>query len=333
MLITLQSFTTFSIAAFLAVYGAFSQQPAILGAGAALAGGVGSTNLVGSRRKNGESSLTDRSAEVFIRRIQTLEKCENTRRASESDQNDQIARLKNDAFATQETLDRLSKQFQASNTKYNLLLGGLRKTQTENRRQQFTIAAQEQEITDKEAEIDRLNSLVSSPAQSDALPALPTTHVLVDGTAVYYVVRELGLINYQALLGKLTQGAANVNAKFYLADVGTKGQKQFIKYLNKVGFEVILFPVIDIGGGEYKVKGDDVQISIDAVNVAPGDRVVLVCGGDSDFFPVVNRLEEMEIDFTVVAYLKNTGTALKEAAGDRLVDLAAVRAECAACHN
>ena len=58
-----------------------------------------------------------------------------------------------------------------------------------------------------------------------------------------------------------------------------------------------------------------------------------MCGGDSDFFPVVDRLKEMEIDFTVVAYLKNTGAALKEAAGDRLVDLAAVRAECAACHN
>jgi uncharacterized LabA/DUF88 family protein len=334
MLITVQSFTTFSIAAFLSVYGAFSQQPAILGAGAALAGGVGSTNLVGSRRKNSESSLKDRAVEDLNRRLQTVEKRANTIIARESHQNAQIDRLNNDAFATQETLARLSKQFQASNTKYNLLLGGLRKTQTENRRQQFTIAAQEQEISDREAEIDRLNSLVSSPAKCDALPGLlPTTHLLVDGTALRYVVQELGLINYQALLAKFTQGAANVNAKFYLADVGTKGQKQFISYLEKIGFEVLLFPVIDIGGGQYKTKGDDVQIAIDAVNVAAGDRVILVCGGDSDFFPVVNRLEEMEIDFTVVAYLKNTGAALKEAAGDRLVDLATVRAECAACHD
>ena len=121
--------------------------------------------------------------------------------------------------------------------------------------------------------------------------------------------------------------------KFYLADVGTKGQKQFISYLKKIGFEVLLFPVIDIGGGKYKTKGDDVQIAIDAVNVTSGDRVILVCGGDSDFFPVVDRLKEMEIDFTVVAYLKNSGAALKKAAGENLVDLAAVRAECAACRN
>jgi uncharacterized LabA/DUF88 family protein len=332
MLIAGKSFILISISAFLTGCGVFSQQPAIVGAGAGLAGGLGSTNLVGSRRKNGESSLTGRFADLD-RRVQTLEKRLNTSLARESNRNDQIDHLTNDVLVAQENIDRLSNQVQINTTKGNLLLEGLRKAQTENHHQRATIAAQEQKITDKETEIDRLNSLVSSPAQSDALRALPTTHVLVDGTAVYYVVRELGLINYQALLGKLTQGAANVNAKFYLADVGTKGQKQFIKYLNKVGFEVILFPVIDIGGGEYKVKGDDVQISIDAVNVAPGDRVVLVCGGDSDFFPVVNRLEEMEIDFTVVAYLKNTGTALKEAAGDRLVDLAAVRAECAACHN
>jgi uncharacterized LabA/DUF88 family protein len=333
MLIAGKYSITLSIAAFLAGCGFLSQQPALVGAGAGLAGGLGSTNLVGSRRKNGESSLTGRFADLD-RRLQTAEKRVNASLARESHRNDQIDRLTNDALVAQEAIDRLNHQVRGNTTKGNLLLEGLRKAQTENRRQRATIATQEQEITDREAKIEQLNSLVSSPAQNDALPTLPTTtHVLVDGTALYYVVQELGLINYQALLAKFTQGAANVSAKFYLADVGTKGQKQFIKYLNKIGFEVLLFPVIDIGGGEYKTKGDDVQISIDAVNVAPGDRVILVCGGDSDFFPVVNRLKEMEIDLTVVAYLKNTGAALKEAAGDRLIDLAAVRAECAACHN
>ena len=332
MLIAEKSFITLSIAALLAGYGALSQQSALVGAGAGLAGGLGSTNLVGSRRKNSESSLTDRSAD-FNLRLQTLEKRANTNLARESHQNDRIERLSNDAIVAQAALDRLNHQVRVNTTKGNLLLKGLRKAQTENHHQRAMIAVQKREITDKEAKIDLLNSLVSTPAQSDALPTLPTTYFLVDGAALRYVGQELGLINYQALLAKFTQGAANVNAKFYLADVGTKGQKQFIKYLNKVGFEVILFPVIDIGGGKYKVKGDDVQISIDAVSVASSDRVILVCGGDSDYFPVVDRLKEMEIDFTVVAYLKNTGAALKEAAGDRLVDLAAVRAECAACHN
>ena len=331
MLIAEKSFITLSIAALLAGYGALSQQSALVGAGAGLAGGLGSTNLVGSRRKDGGASLTDRSAD-FNLRLQTLEKRANTNLAGESHQNDRIERLSNDAIVAQAALDRLNHQVRVNTTKGNLLLKGLRKAQTENHHQRAMIAVQKREITDKEAKIDLLNSLVATPAQGDAIP-VPTTYFLVDGAALRYVGQELGLINYQALLAKFTQGAANVNAKFYLADVGTKGQKQFIKYLNKVGFEVILFPVIDIGGGKYKVKGDDVQISIDAVSVASSDRVILVCGGDSDYFPVVDRLKEMEIDFTVVAYLKNTGAALKEAAGDRLVDLAAVRAECAACHD
>jgi type II secretory pathway pseudopilin PulG len=332
MLITEKSISSFAIPLAITVFGMFSQQPAILGTGMGLAGGIGATNLVRSRRKNVESAAMVQLKDMN-RRLQTLEKGKNTGIVRESHQNAQIARLTNDAIATKENLDRLNHQVQINTTQYNLVLGGLRKAQTENHRHRAIIAAQEQEIANKEAKIDRLNYLVSSSAQNNAIPARPTTHVLIDGTALYYVVQDLGLINYQALLAKFTEGAADVNAKFYLADLNTDGQKRFISYLEKIGFEVILFPIIDIGGGEYKVKGDDVQISIDAVNVASGDRVILCCGGDSDYFPVVNRLTEMEIDFTVVAYLKNTGAALKEAAGDRLVDLAAVRAECAACRN
>lgn len=326
MLITTKSINPLAIALAIAGIGVFSQQPAIVGAGAGLAGGIGSTKLVSSRRKDTESSEIDR-------RVQTLEKRLNTSLARDSDRNDQIDRLTNDALVTQAALDRLNHQVRVNTTKSNLLLKGLHKTQTDNHRHLATIADREKEIANNQAKIEQLNGLVSSPAQKDEILAPPTTHFLVDGTALYYVVQELGLINYKALLAKFTQGAANVNAKFYLADVGTKGQKQFISYLKKIGFEVLLFPVIDIGGGEYKVKGDDVQISIDAVNVAPGDKVILCCGGDADFFPVVYRLKEMEINFSVVAYLKNTGAALKEAAGEHLVDLAAVRAECAACRN
>lgn len=326
MLGTKQSFIPWVIAVAISGFGMISQQPAILGAGAVLAGGIGSTNLARPRHKNTESSDLNR-------RLQTLEKRVNTNLARESHQNAQIDRLTNDTLVAQEALDRLNQQVQVHNTKSNLLLQGLRKAQTDNHRHRAIIADREQEIANNQAKIEQLNSLVSSPAQNDEILAPPTTHFLVDGTALYYVVQELGLINYKALLAKFTQGAANVNAKFYLADVGTKGQKQFISYLKKIGFEVLLFPVIDIGGGEYKVKGDDVQISIDAVNVAPGDKVILCCGGDADFFPVVCRLKEMEINFSVVAYLKNTGAALKEAAGEHLVDLAAVRAECAACRN
>jgi uncharacterized LabA/DUF88 family protein len=328
MLGTKQSFIPWVIALAISGFGMVSQHPSIVGIGAGLAGGIGSTNLVRPRRNNSEAVR----ATVDIK-FQTLNKNLSAVIEREERQDVQIQNLTDEAIVAQAALDRLSNQVQINTTKGNLLLEGLRKAQTENHRHRAIIAAQEQEITDKEAKIEQLNSLVSSPAQNEALPALPTTHFLVDGTAIYYVVQELGLINYQALLAKFTQGAANVNAKFYLADVGTKGQKQFISYLEKIGFEVLLFPVIDIGGGKYKTKGDDVQIAIDAVNVAPIDRVILCCGGDSDFFPVVNRLKEMEIDFTVVAYLKNTGAALREAVGEHLVDLAAVRAECAACRN
>jgi uncharacterized LabA/DUF88 family protein len=330
MLNTEKSISPFFIALAITGFGIFSQQPAIIGAGTGLAGGLGSTNLGGSRRKNVASADLVRLADMN-RKLQALEKRVNTEIACESRQNVQIEHLTNNSIATQEALDRLIYQVQIQTTKSNLQLKAIHKAQTDNYSNRAIIAAQQQEISDRQAKIDRLNDLASSQVQDAEIPAIPTIHFLVDGNAMRYVVQDIGKIDYKSLRDKFTQGAAKVSSKFYLADVGTYGQQQFITYLEKNGFEVLLFPVVDIGGGEYKTKGDNVQIAIDAVNVSPGDRVILCGGGDADFFPVVNRLKEMEIDFTVVAYLKTTGAALKQAAGEHLVDLEAVRSECIAC--
>jgi uncharacterized LabA/DUF88 family protein len=332
MLTTQKLISPFAFGLAIIGFGFFSQQPAIVGAGTGIVGGIGSINLSRSSRKSVESAEMVQLKDVN-RRLQTLEKCENTRIARESRQNAQIERLINDAIVTQESLARLNHHVKFNTTKSNLLLEDLRKAQTENHRHRTIIATQEQEITYQEAKIEQLNSLGSNPAPNDKLPALSTTHFLVDGNAMRYVVQDIGKIDYKAFRDKFTQGAAKVSSKFYLADVGTYGQQKFITYLEKNGFEVLLFPVVDIGGGEYKTKGDDVQIALDAVNVDPGDRVILCCGGDADFFPVVNRLNEMKIDFTVVAYLKTTGTALKQVAGEHLVDLEVVRSECIAYRN
>jgi len=139
-----------------------------------------------------------------------------------------------------------------------------------------------------------------------------------------FIEKEIGKIDYQALKQILTQGAETVECNFYLAETGKAAQKQFIAKLREIGFNIFLFPIVSQIGGIQKTKGDDVQIAIDAVSALPGDRVILCGGGDGDFAPVVNRLKEMGVDFTVVAYENNLARNLKNAAGENLIYLSSI---------
>jgi uncharacterized LabA/DUF88 family protein len=331
MLSTKPSSISLYIAAVISALGIVSQQPTIFTAGAGLATGVGLTTLARPRRNDSEPSEVFRSSADV--QVKALNKNLSSFIVREKLQDTQIESLTADVIAVREAIDQLHSQLQIQKTRNNLCIQGIHQAQKDNHGNLAIIAAKDQEILDYKTKIESLNSLVSIQELDKITAKEPTTYLLIDGNAMRFVAQDMGKVDYQALRQVLTQGANKVSAKFYLADVGSYGQKQFITYLEKCGFEVLLFPVVDIGGGQYKTKGDDVNIAIDAVNVSPGDRVILCGGGDADFFPVVNRLKEMGVDFTVVAYLKTTGQALKEAAAGNLVYLETIQSDCLAQYN
>jgi uncharacterized LabA/DUF88 family protein len=313
-MITKQSVAPLAIAVAMSGFGFLSQQPAIIGAGAGLAGGVGSVNLVRSRRNDRDLLDLVKQVTDFDRGLLTVNKNLTALIDRERVRDIQIETLTTELTAIGTITDRLDNQIKTQTTQISL------QTQSIDR---ATIVAKEREIGADRAKIAELNDLLIDRPTSAPSPTIPTTHLLIDGNAMRFIRAEIGkVIDYQALRDVLTQGADRVSCKFYLGDAKNKAQQQFITYLEKNGFEVFLFPIINTEGGQQKTKGDDVQIAIDAVNVAPGDRVILCGGGDADFFPVVNRLKAKGIDFTVVAYLKTTGKALKRAAGKNIVDLA-----------
>lgn len=328
MLAIKQSSLPWVIAGVISVIGIFAQQTALVCAGAGLAVGTGST---GSRRKDGESSHVVRGVADLDRKYQALDKNFKVVLARVSIQDTQIKQLTTDSIIDQETVRQLTAKVQNQQTRLNLQVKAIQKAQQDNHSNRAIIATQARDNNEDRAKIEELTSLLQQNSSSASKP--PVTHLLIDGNAMRFIKEEIGSFNYQALQQILTKGASEVKCKFYLGDTGTYAQKQFVFYLEKIGFEVFLFPIVRGEGGQLKTKGDDVKIAIDAVNVSPGDRVILCGGGDADFFPVVNRLKEMEIDFTVVAYLKTTGAALKHAAGKNLVDLEAIQAECIASYN
>jgi uncharacterized LabA/DUF88 family protein len=168
-----------------------------------------------------------------------------------------------------------------------------------------------------------LTLLLSGKHERDELRSQslePTTHLLIDGNAMYFIRKEIGKINYQVLRDTLTMGDERVNCKFYVADTRDPGEQAFLTAIKYLGFEVILFPMTDCIDGSQKVKGDDVKIAIDAVTVRPGDRVI-ICASDADFVPVVDWLKQMSIDCKIVAYQPYLANRLRQAAGENLIYL------------
>lgn len=353
-----QSWTPVAIAGAFLGFGMLSQQPVMIGLGAGLAGGIGSANLAKPRRHEGE--LPDLAQQVtdFAKGIQKLDQNLNNLIDRETQRDLQLNNLIGGLTAIRESSHQLEAQIQFQfdlqtqrdlqfenlidrvtdigamtqeltgqvknhKTQLSLQVKALQKLQRANHEHRGVIAAHKQEIVNCYQVISDLSNQVNQPEKvKDNTPAKqPTTHLLIDGNAMRFIEQEIGRIDYRELREVLTKGAKQVKCKFYLADTKKPAQKQFIAALEKIGFEVLLFPLVNYAGGVQRTKGDDVQMAIDAVNVQPGDRVILCGGGDGDFVPVVNRLKQMGIDFTVVAYQQNLSSHLKRVAGQNLMYL------------
>ena len=298
--------------------GIFTQQPVIVGAGAGVAGSISSANIVRFRRKNEQNINSERNNTHIAKRLQSLEST--------------VGNLGTQAALTESIISQLERTSKTQATNLNLQTKGIQKLQQVNYSHRSTIAAQtvaldnkDREIAYFQTELDEIYHLVCD-RQPVRAPITPVTHLLIDGNAMRFITKEIGNIDYAALRNILTAGAKEVKSKFYLGDAKTTGQIQFIKALENRGFDVIRFPIINLQDEEHKqkTKGDDVQIAIDAVSALPGDRVILCGGGDSDFFPVIDRLKAKGIDFTVVAHQSTLGDRLRRSAGKNIIYFSAI---------
>ncbi len=315
---TTNSFSFLISALAISGLGILTQQPVIAGAGAGVAGSISSANIVRFRRKDEQSISSERDNTHLAQRLQTLEST--------------VGNLGTQAALSDASISQLERTVKIQATNLSLQVKGIQKLQQVNYSHRSTIATQaaaldnkDREIAYFQTELDEIYHLVCD-RQPVRDPIAPVTHLLIDGNAMRFITKEIGNIDYAALRNILTAGAKEVRSRFYLGDAKTTGQIQFIKALEQKGFDVIRFPIINLKDEEHKqkTKGDDVQIAIDAVSALPGDRVILCGGGDSDFFPVIDRLKAKGIDFTVVAHQPNLGDRLKRSAGKNLIYFSAI---------
>ncbi|MGI0482604.1 NYN domain-containing protein [Geminocystis sp. CENA526] len=152
----------------------------------------------------------------------------------------------------------------------------------------------------------------------------PVTRVYIDGANTLGASDFLNFkIDFTAFAQYIAHGQENVifNYYFAVADNPTADQNNFIKYLQRNGYNVIESLKKQLPQGNYKNKGDDVQIATDiAINANKNDHIILV-SGDGDFTYSLEQVKAKGCQVSVISTAQCLSQQLKNVA-DNVIDLA-----------
>jgi uncharacterized LabA/DUF88 family protein len=145
------------------------------------------------------------------------------------------------------------------------------------------------------------------------IPALRPTDrlaVFIDGANLYQTARALGFdIDYKRLMRVLSADCRFVRAYYYTALMDEQEYspiRPLVDWLDYNGYTMVTKPLKEFGpGGRRKYKGNmDVEIAVDAMELAEHlDHVVLV-SGDGDFRRLVEALQRRGVRVTVISTLR-----------------------------
>jgi uncharacterized LabA/DUF88 family protein len=158
--------------------------------------------------------------------------------------------------------------------------------------------------------------------------------IFIDGENIHYSAKHLNMrLDYLKLCRRLTGGRRLVRSYFYTAVSNqSEGKIDFINFLKLNGFTVVTkeiksFNESDNGG--RNVRGIlDMEMAIDALEMASSLDTVILCTGDGDFRPLVLALARRGIHVEVCALREMTSTDLI-ATADAYTDLASLKDEIA----
>ncbi|TVR10994.1 MAG: NYN domain-containing protein [Salinarimonadaceae bacterium] len=132
--------------------------------------------------------------------------------------------------------------------------------------------------------------------------------LFIDGANLYATTRALGFdIDYKVLL-KEFQGRGNLLRAFYytalVEDQEYSSIRPLIDWLDYNGYRVVTKPTKEFvdSSGRRKVKGNmDIELTIDAFELAPYVDHIILFSGDGDFRSLVEALQRRGVRVTVVS--------------------------------
>jgi uncharacterized LabA/DUF88 family protein len=142
----------------------------------------------------------------------------------------------------------------------------------------------------------------------DAITPLAKSALFIDGANLHATAKTLGFdIDYKRLL-KEFQGCANVLRAFYytatIEDQEYSSIRPLIDWLDYNGYTVVTKPTKEFvdASGRRKVKGNmDIELAVDAMELAGHIDQMLLFSGDGDFRPLVEAMQRRGVRVTVVS--------------------------------
>ncbi|WP_046864917.1 NYN domain-containing protein [Microvirga massiliensis] len=132
--------------------------------------------------------------------------------------------------------------------------------------------------------------------------------VFIDGANLYATTKTLGFdIDYKRLLKEFQNRGSLVRAFYYTALVEEQEYssiRPLIDWLDYNGYRVVTKPTKEFvdSTGRRKVKGNmDIELAIDALELAPFIDHMVLFSGDGDFRSLVEAMQRRGVRVTVVS--------------------------------
>jgi len=136
--------------------------------------------------------------------------------------------------------------------------------------------------------------------------------LFIDGSNLYAAGKSLGFdIDYKLLRQEFMRRGKLLRAIYYTALLENDEYspiRPLVDWLNYNGFTMVTKPAKEYTDsmGRRKVKGNmDIELAVDAMELAPRVDHIVIFSGDGDFRPLVDRLQRMGVRVSVVSTIRS----------------------------
>ncbi len=137
--------------------------------------------------------------------------------------------------------------------------------------------------------------------------------LFIDGSNLYAATRALGFdIDYKLLRSEFMRRGKMVRAVYYTALIENEEYspiRPLVDWLQYNGFTLVTKPAKEFidSTGRRKIKGSmDIELAVDAMDMADHVEHIVLFSGDGDFRPLVGALQKKGVRVSVVSTIRSS---------------------------
>ena len=138
------------------------------------------------------------------------------------------------------------------------------------------------------------------------------TAIFIDGSNLYAAARALGFdIDYRRLLEVFREKTRIIRAFYYTAlieDQEYSPIRPLVDWLDYNGYTMVTKPTKEFTDsmGRKKIKGNmDIELTVNAMELAPHVDHIVLFSGDGDFRPMVESVQRQGVRVSVVSTIRS----------------------------